>query len=154
MGARDITFEGLSAPVRTVNCDGLIEDMASYVPCWPFSVSDMGPTDACATLAFNGSAWMIQSPHTKAPRVHKAEVNAACDLLSILASAMIAQEPGLLCFHAAALETDDGLVLFPAVRRSGKSTLAAILMARGAKLFTDDYLPVQGSGKPDPPSSE
>lgn len=143
MRARDLLFEGLSAPVRTVNCEELIEGLAGYVPRWPYSVGDKSETEACALLAFNGEAWLIQSPHTKAPRVHKTAVNAVCDLLSVLASALIAEQPGLLCFHSAALELNGELVLFPAVRRSGKSTLSAVLMARGAGLFTDDYLPVE-----------
>lgn len=143
MGVRDVVFEGLRAPVRTVNCEDILEGLAGYVPGWSFSVSDRTEAEACAVLAFNGSAWMIQSPHTKAPRVHKSAVNLVCDLLSALASAMLAEEPGLLCFHSAALEVADGLVLFPAVRRSGKSTLSAALMARGTGLFTDDYLPVE-----------
>lgn len=145
MGVRDISLEGLLAPVRTVNCESIIEGLDGYLPNWPFTLSDMGETDPCAILAFNGTAWLIQSPHTSEPRIHKTPVNAVCDLLSILASAMIAQEPDLLCFHCAALEVDGGLVLFPAVRRSGKSTLAAVLMAHGAQLFTDDYLPVETS---------
>ena len=143
MAVQDIFFEGLSAPVRTVDCEHTLERLAEYIPRWPFSIQPQTDVEHCAALAFNGTAWLVQSPHTEKNRIHKTEVNAICDLVSILASAMIAQEPDLLCFHSAALEIDDGLVLFPAVRRSGKSTLAAVLMARGAGLFTDDYLPVE-----------
>ena len=143
MAVNDIFFEGLTAPVRTVDCEKTIERLAGYLPRWPFSIQPQTDTEHCVALAFNGAAWLIQSPHTPKHRIHKTEVNAICDLVSVLASAMIAQEPDLLCFHSAALEIDGGLVLFPAVRRSGKSTLAAVLMARGAKLFTDDYLPVK-----------
>ena len=142
MAAHDVHFEGLAAPLRTVNCEDIIEGLAGYLPGWPFVVSAPGTAPECALLAFNGSAYMVRSRHTAAPRIHKTPVNAICDILSILASAMIAEEDRLLCFHSAALEIDGGLVLFPAVRRAGKSTLAAALMARGAKLFTDDWLPV------------
>lgn len=145
MTVHDISFQGLATPVRCVDCNDLVKGLAGFVPGWPFSAkrivpAEYGPEVPCAVLAFNGTAWLIQSPHTTEPRIHKTQVNVVCDLLSILASALIAQSPGRLCFHAAAVERNDGLILFPALRRAGKSTLSVALMARGARMFTDDYL--------------
>ena len=151
MAICDLWFDGLAAPVRTVNCAPLVEGLRGYIPRWPFrsqcvTPQDYGPEEPCAVIANNGSAWLIQSPFTDAPRVHQTEVNVVCDLISILASALIAARPDRLCFHAAAVVQSGGLVLFPALRRAGKSTLSSVLAARGAQLFTDDYLPVDCAG--------
>jgi hypothetical protein len=49
---------------------------------------------------------------------------------------------GLLCLHGSAVAFDDRVVAFIAPKHHGKSTLAAALTRRGARLVTDDTLPV------------
>jgi hypothetical protein len=56
----------------------------------------------------------------------------------------LADNPGLLCLHGAAVKIGRGLVCFPARGRSGKSTLAACLAASGHKVFADDVLGLDG----------
>ena len=50
---------------------------------------------------------------------------------------------GLLPLHASAVETRDGVVAFLAPKGFGKSTLALALTVAGARLVTDDTLPVE-----------
>jgi hypothetical protein len=57
---------------------------------------------------------------------------------TILFSAAFAN--GLELLHAAAVETDDGVVAFVAGTGAGKSSLAAELVRRGLPLFCDDVL--------------
>lgn len=50
---------------------------------------------------------------------------------------------GLLPLHASAVETRDGVIAFLAPKGFGKSALALALTAAGARLVTDDTLPVE-----------
>ena len=50
---------------------------------------------------------------------------------------------GLLPLHASAVETRDGVIAFLAPKGFGKSTLALALTVAGARLVTDDTLPVE-----------
>jgi hypothetical protein len=50
---------------------------------------------------------------------------------------------GLLPLHASAVETRDGVVAFLAPKGFGKSTLALALVTAGARLGTDDTLPIE-----------
>lgn len=54
---------------------------------------------------------------------------------------------GLLPLHASAVETRDGVVAFLAPKGFGKSTLALALTVAGARLVTDDTLPVEPSAE-------
>ena len=55
---------------------------------------------------------------------------------------------GLLCLHASAVTLAEGTVAFLAPKYHGKSTLALALARAGARLVTDDVLPVH----PGPPA--
>jgi len=55
---------------------------------------------------------------------------------------------GLLPLHASAVETRDGVIAFLAPKGFGKSTLALALTAAGARLVSDDTLPVEPGAAP------
>jgi hypothetical protein len=59
-----------------------------------------------------------------------------------LALALPAEHPNLLCLHAAAVAMAGRLMIFPNVRRAGKSTLSAALARAGHPLFSDDIVPL------------
>ncbi|MBV6396739.1 MAG: hypothetical protein HFACDABA_02339 [Anaerolineales bacterium] len=50
---------------------------------------------------------------------------------------------GIFSLHASAVTTEGGAAVFPAQSGSGKSTLAAIMVQAGARLLTDDVLPIE-----------
>lgn len=52
---------------------------------------------------------------------------------------------GMMALHASAVQMRDGVIGFLAPKHFGKSTLAISLVARGARLVTDDSLPVTPS---------
>ena len=58
----------------------------------------------------------------------------------VLATAM--HFSGLLVLHGSAVRTRDGVVAFLGLKGAGKSTLALALVASGARLATDDTLPI------------
>ncbi|WP_170165071.1 hypothetical protein [Inmirania thermothiophila] len=74
-------------------------------------------------------------------------MDAVCDLVVDLVHAYVAARPERLCLHAAAVETASGILLIPSTYRSGKSTLATALAARGARLFSDDVAPLGPAGE-------
>jgi len=49
---------------------------------------------------------------------------------------------GLMCLHASAVAIGDSVIAFVAKKGTGKSTIAAAMCGAGARLFTDDMLPV------------
>jgi hypothetical protein len=59
----------------------------------------------------------------------------------VLATAM--HFSGLLVLHGSAVRTGDGVVAFLGLKGAGKSTLALALVASGARLATDDTLPIE-----------
>jgi len=59
----------------------------------------------------------------------------------VLATAM--HFSGLLVLHGSAVRTRDGVVAFLGLKGAGKSTLALALVASGARLATDDTLPIE-----------
>jgi len=82
------------------------------------------------------SSWLTKAATYRDP------LDAACDFVADLVNGYIADNPGTLCLHCAAVEFSKGLVIFPAAYRTGKSTLAVALAQAGAKVFTDDVLPL------------
>ena len=66
---------------------------------------------------------------------------ARVDILGRVLS-LAAYEQGLFALHGSAVALDAGAIGFLAPKGSGKSTLAMSLVARGARLMTDDTLPV------------
>jgi hypothetical protein len=62
----------------------------------------------------------------------------------VLAACMYLQ--GVPCLHGSAVELDGVGIGFLAAKGAGKSTLAAALVAAGARLITDDMLPVLQRG--------
>ena len=137
------------APIRLVNCAGVLDRLPLYMPGWPavevqtgeLGFAGNGETPA-ATLVHNGEMFRISSPRREGARFHKTEVNAVCDLISALAYARIHSNEDLLSLHAGAVRINGQLALFPGVAKAGKSTLSAVLSQYGAEVFTDDVLPL------------
>lgn len=72
-------------------------------------------------------------------------MSALCSFHFELIDWFIAENDNMLCLHCAAAQFNDGLVIFPTVVRSGKSTLSVHLAASGVRLFCDDVLPIEPS---------
>lgn len=54
----------------------------------------------------------------------------------------LADDPTLLCLHAAAVAVADRLVVLAGEAYAGKSKLPAALLARGEQVFCDDMEPL------------
>jgi len=70
-------------------------------------------------------------------------VDTVCDFIVDLIHAYVADHEKLLCLHGAAVELKTGLMVFPNTYRAGKSILSLKLVSCGARLFSDDVLPIR-----------
>ena len=140
-----LTFPDLASPVLLERAEPLLPLISTVLSGWQFATTDGGAAVApCMTITGREDGDYIcktrDAPDT--PRRWDA-VNAVCELVVELAWEQIRSHPDWLCLHCAAVEIGGRLVLFPNRRKAGKSTLTAVLAARGHRVLTDDFLPVQ-----------
>ena len=144
-GDQNVLFSGLDAPVLLKNAEALLPVLEQVLPSWPFTLTQENCAPApCMTITGDGpDTYLCQTGDPDQPARRWDAVNAVCEMVVALAWAQIQSNPSWLCLHCAAVEFRGRLVLFPNRRRSGKSTLTAVLAQRGYRVFTDDFLPVQ-----------
>lgn len=137
-----LRFEGLNALVAICDCPELIDAINTILPKWRYcQVLPSGNEHICAGIEKTEEGKFLfrtADPHSK-PITWNA-VNAICQLLVELAWEQLRSQHHLLCLHAAAIELNGKLILFPNGRRAGKSTLAAALVFQGARLLSDDFV--------------
>ena len=138
---RDLKLKGLKRPVRLA---GIEESTRTedYFPSWPHRIVDATRSEAAVTIAKAQDRYRVTSPFQAATKYHDTAVNAFCDAIAALPYAQADEDPHLLCLHSAAVAVDGRAILFPAVRRSGKSLLSVLLACRGAELIADDVVGV------------
>ncbi len=95
------------------------------------------------TISKQDGKYLLQGPYLEQTKLRHDPVDVTCALVSQLARAGLRAHPHWLCCHTAAVSFAGKLVLLPGIRRTGKSTLTACLAARGMRIFTDDYLPIE-----------
>lgn len=142
---QDVVFRGLSAPLRLDGADAILPALREIARGWEFDVGAADPkrTPFYSISARPGQALFWCECHLDdRPRRWFDPVNAICDAVSALALALPAERPDVLCLHAAAVAMAGRLVVFPNIRRAGKSTLSAALAHAGFAVFSDDVLPV------------
>jgi hypothetical protein len=100
-----------------------------------------------AEIARTGTSYVWSSaerpkPHLWDKRPWQTPMSVVTDIHDVFIDWFLDDHPDLLCLHAAAVEMSEGLVVFPSIGKSGKSTLTIALAARGHRFFCDDVLPV------------
>jgi hypothetical protein len=142
MGQKYLYLRGLRAPVRLSGSDWQAEEIAPFLPNWPFVISASAKSPPFAELDRNLDGITFTSDFSDGPVHHKTLVNSLCDVIAPAARQRTVEVPSDLCLHAAAVNLGTGLVVFPALRRAGKSVLTSAFAARGHQVFSDDVLPV------------
>ena len=140
-------FAGMLHPVAFINCDTLYPYAFTILRDWGFEKID--PRDEKSpviTIEKTEAGFERRSRWLSKPAIFSNPVDAVCDLVVDLIHAYVADNKGLLCLHCAAVEFEQGLVVFPNTYRAGKSTLSLKLVSCGAQLFTDDVLPITSHG--------
>lgn len=145
----DVTFRGLKAPLRLVEAEALLPLLSETLPGWLHGALPADP-DAQPFYTITGhpeSDRLFCEPHVgDRPARSMNAVDAICDAIAELAVALPAEDDRVLCLHAAGVVLAGRVVVFPNVRRAGKSTLSAALAWAGHQVFSDDVLPVAFPG--------
>ena len=117
---------------------GLSGMLKSVLYGWTISPGPASPPPA-VRIAGEGGGDLRICEAAGAPEYTVSDpVDAICGLLAGLLKHQANAAPGHLCLHSAAAVFAGRAVLFPAGFRAGKSTLAAVLAARGVPVVGDD----------------
>ena len=141
----DIVFQGMDAPLRLHQAEDVLALLPEVVAGWPFECHAAVPDSApfFSIRSVQGSPLFFCQSHIEAKPARRLDpVNALCDALSALALALPAGDDQLICLHAAGVAMAGRLVVFPSVRRAGKSTLSVALARAGHALYGDDVMPL------------
>jgi len=142
MSAFNLMLRGLRAPVRVEGVENPDRVFSEYFKNWPYVLSPAGTAEPFASLFFDGEQYLLKTIFGADPVAHETLVNAICDLVAAAARQRADERPEEMCLHAASVRMGDALVVFPAIRRAGKSALTMALAAQGFEVFGDDVLSV------------
>lgn len=140
----DVIFGGVEAPFRVHGAGHILNLLAQIVTGWPFEVREASPTASpfFSVTSIPGSTRLLSQTHVQDKPVRELDpVNALCDMVATLPYALADADDTLICLHAAGVQIGDRLVVFPNIRRAGKSTLSCALAMAGHPVFGDDVLP-------------
>lgn len=138
----DLTLRGLLAPVRLTGISDPDALLGPYFSNWPYSLTSPSTHTPCMEITFAEGHYHLTSAYHDAPRLHATAVNTICDLIALSARVRAEEQSHEMCLHAAAVRINGKLIVFPALRRAGKSLLTEALAARGFDVFGDDVLSV------------
>lgn len=144
----DIIFQGMDAPLRLQGAEAVLNLLPKVASGWPFEACAADPGAApffSIRSVPDGSLFLCQSHLETKPARRLDPVNALCDAMAALALALPAEDDRLIGLHAAGVGMAGRLVVFPSVRRAGKSTLSVALARAGHALYGDDVLPLSFS---------
>ena len=144
-----LEFEKIPRPVRIDDGPALLPALESTFRYWPFrEVAESRGDEPVVTVRRDGSGYSVHADWLKDPPRYSNPVNLACGLAVNVNRAMLQERDSYLCLHGAGIEIGGRLVILPNYYRAGKSALTVCLAAAGAKVFSDDILPVlpDGSG--------
>ncbi|MGD9332751.1 MAG: hypothetical protein PVJ53_15670, partial [Desulfobacterales bacterium] len=137
------SFSGLQSLVVLDGCDDLYPIFKSVLRDWPMVPISMRPSpEPVITLEKHQHGYERRSHWLSKPSVFADPVDTVCDFIVDLIHAYVAEHQRDLCLHGAAVELDSGLMVFPNTYRAGKSILSIKLVSLGARLFSDDVLPI------------
>lgn len=141
---RDILFQGVAAPLRLQGADVVLPLLPDIVVGWSFRIVEVGNTPPFFTITGRPDAPLLRcESHVEGrPAQDWDPLNALCDAMAGLAVALPLSDPRLICLHAAGVEIGGRLVVFPNIRRAGKSTLSAAFARAGHRVFSDDVVPL------------
>lgn len=150
MGARtrELVLGPLSAPVRFTDCEELIEAVRAILPGWTLEdVTGAGGPRPILRMRRTRKGYRRVSRWKNRPslvreKIRSTVVGALCGFHFELIDWYAEEHPDELCLHAAAARFGEGLVVFPALARAGKSVLTVTLASQGVRIYGDDVVPI------------
>lgn len=134
-----LLFDGLPAPITfEPEAADIARFVAGVLRGWPVvEAPDMTPL---ATVSLQQESFLVERHDTGWRLPQQTEVSAVCQVVVEIVDLLVHSGSRYGALHAAAIAVEDRLILIPAKRRAGKSTLIAALAARGAKIVADDLV--------------
>ena len=144
-----VTFGPLPQPARFVDCGELLESVRAILHGW-----DLVPAEGHARPIMRlrrtprgyrrVSCWQ-HTPSSARKKIRKTVVEALCGFHFEFIDWYLAAHRGQVPLHGAGARFGGGVVLFPALAKAGKSTLAVHLAMAGRTLFSDDVMPIDAA---------
>ncbi len=141
-GRKYILLKGLEAGVSVKVDAGFFAALPYILSHWPYEIVAHTERDMFAHVELVNGRYALSSPYIEKTESYRDPLNVICAVVAELAWARLREDPSLLCLHGAAAEFSGRLVVFPATKKAGKSTLSVALAAAGVRMFTDDFLPL------------
>ncbi|WP_136246984.1 PqqD family peptide modification chaperone [Halomonas borealis] len=137
---------GLEVAVRLHDAPRLGEALRTALPGWPCALES--ETAGRELRVWRDGGDYHRAAYGEIPSSRCSGVaEATCGLIADLIPEALAARPEAVGLHAAAVEVDGRLVVFPATHRAGKSLLCASFAAAGYRVFADDVLLLMPDGQ-------
>lgn len=140
-------FGPFTAPVRFDDCDDLISGFKTILLGWDVVETDeRGPVAPIIRFYKRNGHFQWQSKRLPPPRGwhkrrgHRKVMDAVADFHYVFLDWYSNEFRAHFCLHCAAVEMAGGLVIFPSIRKAGKSTLVTELARRKHRVYCDDVL--------------
>ncbi len=142
-----LRFDRISRPVQIDDSRALLSPLLGVFRYWPFfEVEEDAAAEPVITVRRDGDGYWLHADWQAEPLHYSDPVNLACGLALNVNRAMLQEHESYLCLHGAGIEIGGRLVVLPNYYRAGKSALTVCLAAAGARVFSDDILPLLPDG--------
>lgn len=136
-------FGPLQEPVMLAACSELITPLTQCLHGWPLTPWSGGTTTSpVITVARRGTEFVLTSHFIDGEETYTDEPSIVCAFMAELIMAYGAAKPETLFLHAGGAIVENRMMIFPARGKTGKSTLIAQLAHHGARIFSDDVIPL------------
>ena len=145
---RFVRFGAYKAPIKFDDCDDLLQGFKSILRGWDVAELPASQTASPIIRFSKRNGWFhwqskrLPPPKGWKPHGPKKVIDAVADFHYRFLDWHTLEFIDHFCLHCAAVEMKGGLVIFPSVQKSGKSTLITELALRGHRVFCDDVLPI------------
>lgn len=146
-----LSFDGIAAPVSLVGCEDLIESFSPLLKGWRFTEAQGPPRPPVIAIRKIPEGYRVDAlsvvgnPENYESYKYRDRCLTVCCFFAKLLMAYVCDSASQMCLHGAGLEIGGKLVVFPTSGKGGKSTLSVHLVAAGARLFSDDVVPLTGT---------
>lgn len=141
-------FDRVTAPAAFEDCEALVPVVAGRLNGWRVAPWDTpNPPDPVLAVRRSGKGYDVCNRVSEETETYKNSTSAVIAFIADLIMAYGAEDQRNVFFHAAGVVVHDRLFVLPAKGHSGKSTLTAEMARRGARIFSDDVVPIDiGTG--------
>ncbi len=147
--AQRVTLAKAGWTLAIADCPGVVDGLDRILAGWDLRrapASRRRPVARICRTAAGGFAWVsfgTSEPVMWHARPPETEMDVLCDIHDVLFDWYLADHARHLAVHGAAAKFGDGLVVFPTMTKTGKSTLMVELARRGTTIFCDDVLAIE-----------